>query len=88
MSERKVGTGPDAEARMPRSEEEMKEEADVLRRDMESMEQDYWSQPQTQSNAKSKTASSRVHTTSHHFEGARKDSVPVLGANFFGGGFH
>ena len=30
-------TGPDAEARKPRSEEEMKEEADMLRREMESL---------------------------------------------------
>jgi bis(5'-adenosyl)-triphosphatase len=31
-------TGPDAEERKPRSEAEMKEEADMLRREMESME--------------------------------------------------
>jgi bis(5'-adenosyl)-triphosphatase len=31
-------TGPDAEERKPRSEEEMKQEADMLRREMERME--------------------------------------------------
>jgi bis(5'-adenosyl)-triphosphatase len=31
-------TGPDAEERKPRGEREMKEEADMLRREMESME--------------------------------------------------
>lgn len=31
-------TGPDADERKPRSEAEMKEEADMLRREMESME--------------------------------------------------
>ena len=34
----KSWTGPDADERRPRSEEEMKEEADVLRREMKNME--------------------------------------------------
>jgi hypothetical protein len=28
-----------------------------------------------------------LHAASHHFEGAWKESHPVLGANFFGGGW-